>query len=243
MEEVEVSLMLKKNQLKRLMDGKAVRLPYNQLIVEKHQIMIHPMMADKIDKAIRKRKGVVISMTPKELEMSGEGLKELWQGIKKGAKFVKDKIIDSAEYQKYAKPLVRKAVEAGVKATKPYLGPVGDFAEKQVMQLGERTGAYGLKGMYGMGPKISKKDFYKPSSLASKGELPEIEDMIVPPKLQPIVPPVYYGAGLYKQKCCHCQSDMAGEGDMLVGMPEKLMKIRKKAKGRGFKAAGYGLRM
>lgn len=148
---VEVKLRLTATQVKKLFAGKTITIPATQLLDSKyHTIRVHPDTAKKIQKARKANKGVRISMTKSEMQHSGEGLKEILQGIRKGAQFVKSKIIDSDPHQKIAKPLVRKAVQAAVASATPFVqGIAGQEGVKLLNQgvdkLDEVTSAYGMK--------------------------------------------------------------------------------------------------
>jgi len=92
-----------------------------------------------------KQKGCRISMTPHELECSGEGLKEFWEKLKNVGKAIKEKVIDTPFYQQNIKPIARQLVNQGLQLAGPTIGPQGQMiAQKAVDAIGEQTGAFGI---------------------------------------------------------------------------------------------------
>ena len=75
--------------------------------------------------------GIRIKLSPQEVEASG-----LMDWLKKGYKFVKEKVIDTKNYQKYAKPIIRHAID---------LAPIPTDVKKVVDYVGKQTNAYGVK--------------------------------------------------------------------------------------------------
>lgn len=142
----KISLTLDPATAKKLISGKNVNLSAGALRGNRHHIVVHPSTAAKIKKAMRSGKGVRICLTADEVDMSGQGLKEFLQKAKDVGKKIKEKIIDTDIYQKAIKPLVRKAVDSGVNAVSPYLGPLAPYAKRGVDKLGQISNAYGVKG-------------------------------------------------------------------------------------------------
>jgi hypothetical protein len=127
------------------MKGGVVQITPDALKDDSHWLILEKKSATKVRRAQRTGKGCRIQLSPMEMESSGEGLKEFWEGLKNAGKWVKEKIIDTPFYQQNVKPLVRQAVDAGVALAAPRLGPASDIAKKGVYAIGEKTGAYGLR--------------------------------------------------------------------------------------------------
>jgi hypothetical protein len=142
----KITLTLNKNQARKLIGGKVSTLNQTTLSGKKHYLNVHPQTARKIKNALKKGKGVRVCITPDELNASGEGIKEFLQGAKNLGKKIKEKVIDTDIYQKYAKPVVRKGVDKLLDIADPYLSVVSPYVRKGVNKLGEYTGAYGLHG-------------------------------------------------------------------------------------------------
>jgi hypothetical protein len=145
---VTVPVQLTKAQFNKLKSGKPVQLQNSAISggALKHRLALHPANAKKVKSAIKGHRGVRLQLSPYEFEQSGEGLMDFFRSIKKGYDWAKKNVIDSDFYQKNIKPLARKAVDAGVLALTPELGPLAPLAQAGVNKLGEVTGAYGLKG-------------------------------------------------------------------------------------------------
>lgn len=144
----KVTLKLTKAQVAKLVQGKSIQLTAAQLKGNNHFLMLHPSTVQKVGGAMKKNKGIRITMTPHELEMSGEGIKEFLEKIKQGAKFIKDKVIDSEFYQKNVKPLAREAVNQGVDLLSkriPMSAAAQNAIRGSVDKLGQVTNAYGVK--------------------------------------------------------------------------------------------------
>lgn len=142
--------------MRKVMAGKTIQLSAAQLQSSSHYLHLHPETVRKINRAKKANKGVRITVSPQELDMSGEGIKEILQGMRKAGKYVKENIIDDPKYQKYVKPIVRGVVDTGLAMSSPYLGPVSGYVKKGVNVLGKRTGAYGTR---------TKKSTRKPAAV------------------------------------------------------------------------------
>lgn len=140
----KIPLELSIAQYRKLKSGQPIQLSHAQLMAERHWVAVHPETYRKIQYARSKKKGTRIVMTPHEMEASGEGLKEFWEGVKSLGRKVKEKVIDTPFYQQNIKPLVRQAVDAGLAVASPTLGPLSGVARSGVDALGKSTGAYGL---------------------------------------------------------------------------------------------------
>ena len=158
----KVKVCLTEKQFRKLKNGHNVQLSHRQLVGQNHHLMLHHETAKKIHHAIRQKKGVRITLTPSEFEASGEGLKEFWQGLKNGVRFVKDKIIDSPLYQESIRPLAKKGVKFLTGLAKAVATPVigedlANLAEKGINYVGDKTGAYGLKK-----PRVELSSSFRP---------------------------------------------------------------------------------
>ena len=156
-------LELTQNNVRKLVNGHPIQLRKEQLQGSKHWLDVHPTTHKRLSSAKAKGKGLRLTLTPEELQASGEGLGDLWNAIKKGARWVKDKIIDTPVYQSAVKPVVKGLVNAGVSAITPMLGPAGPLVQQGVEKLGEVTNAYGVSPELTMlQPKSKPKPKPKP---------------------------------------------------------------------------------
>lgn len=170
---MQFPLDLTENNVKRLVNGHPIQLKAPQLKGDKHYIVVHPATHQRLVKARGLNKGARINLTAQELAASGEGFKDLWQKVKKGAQWVKQNVIDTALYQTKVKPIVRQAVESAV-ASLPLPAPVAGVAKVGVEKLGEVTGAFGLEEspLVMTQPKkkrVTKKGTSKPRAKKSAG--------------------------------------------------------------------------
>ena len=95
---VKVPLSLTEKQFHKLRLGYPIQLTHAQLCGGDHWLAVHHETHKKMSKSHAKKKGVRIQLSPAEVEASGEGLKEFWEKVKSGAKWVKEKIIDTPFY-------------------------------------------------------------------------------------------------------------------------------------------------
>jgi len=144
----KVPVTLTESQFHKMRSGKPIQLSHQQIsggAIHRHHLMLHPENVKKVAGAMRKQKGVRLTVSPHEFEASGEGIMDFFNKIKEGAQWLKSKVIDTPFYQQNVKPLVRGAVDAGLMAVAPRLGPASDIAKQGVLALGEKTGAFGIK--------------------------------------------------------------------------------------------------
>lgn len=145
---MEIVVHLKPAQARKIAKGGVVQLSASQVMgtcSKSHpaSLLLHPEMHRKISKAMRARKGVRIQLSPTELEQNGEGLRDIWKGIKKGAKWLKKNVIDSDFYQENLRPIARKAVEYGIDQFAP--APAQELLKKGARKIGDKTSAFGMK--------------------------------------------------------------------------------------------------
>jgi hypothetical protein len=143
---MQFPLDLTSNNVTKLINGHPIQLRKEQLMGNKHYLVVHPATHTRLSKAKAAGKGARLSLTPQELTASGEGFMDILRGIKKGATWIKQNVIDKPFYQQTVKPVVRQAVE-GVISSLPLPAPVKGVAEAGVQKLGEVTGAFGLEGL------------------------------------------------------------------------------------------------
>ena len=144
----KVSLNLTQGQVSKLLQGKPIQLTAAQLKGNKHFLMLHPTTVQKVGGAMKKNKGVRIMVSPHELEMSGEGIREFLDKLKNAGKWIKEKVIDTPFYQQNIKPIARQVVDKGVDflTTKlPLPAAANDAIRSGVNKVGDITGAYGVK--------------------------------------------------------------------------------------------------
>ena len=111
MSQVEIANKIAQKALANMMQGLPARLPKSTVMGKGLKLHLEPMNYNKMMTAKSKGKGVVISLTDCERQMNGEGLKEVWDKVKQGAQWVKNKIVDTPFYQENLRPLVRKAID------------------------------------------------------------------------------------------------------------------------------------
>jgi len=143
----QVPVSLTKAQFDKLRRGHQIQLSHQQIAGSglKNGIAVHPETAKKIHNARMKQKGCRISMTPHEMECSGEGLKEFWEKLKNVGKAIKEKVIDTPFYQENIRPIARQLVNQGLQLAGTKIGPQGQqIAQKAADALGEQTGAFGI---------------------------------------------------------------------------------------------------
>lgn len=141
----KVPLTLSKAQFDKIRKGQPIQLAHHQIGHHgRHHLMLHPESVKKVHNAHRKGKGARIHVSPHELEASGEGLKEFWEGLKNAGNWIKKNIIDTPFYQSAVKPIIRSAVDTGLTAIAPRLGIAAPLATQGVHALGEKTGAFGI---------------------------------------------------------------------------------------------------
>jgi hypothetical protein len=152
----KVPVTITEPQFKKLIRGYPVQLSAGQLLPHhKHHVIVHPLMAQKMHKAVMKGTGVRLQMSPHEVEMTGAGWGDLWNSIKRGAtaaynwgaenipkaiNYVKENVIDTPFYQQNIRPKLREKLEEFAE-TKPYAG----YSVPAIEYLGDRTGAFGVK--------------------------------------------------------------------------------------------------
>jgi hypothetical protein len=158
----QVPLTLHEKQFRRLKNGHAVQLKHHQIAhgnKHAHHVVVHTTKAKKIHSAARNQKGVRLDLTKHELEMSGQGLKEFWAGLKKAGSWIKDNIINTPVYQQTLKPIVHGLVDQGINAVSTMAGSkAGPTGQQLTSQLGNAA-ANKLYESTGLGMKKHGKGF------------------------------------------------------------------------------------
>ncbi len=140
------AVSLTKSQYMKLKRGQTVQLSAQQIspnAQQSHHLILHHETAKKVKKAIAQKKGVRLSLSPEELEASGEGLKEFLQGLKKAGSWVKSNVIDTPFYQQSVRPIVNEAVKTGLQMAAPRLGAAAPLAQNAANEIGKKTGLFG----------------------------------------------------------------------------------------------------
>ncbi len=175
-------LHLTKPQIRKLMTGKGVNIPYAHMGSDKGSavVMLHPANAKRLLTGFRKSKGVRIALTPAEMEMSategrgfniGKAFKKLGHTIERGAKKTftpklgRD-IVSGLE--KAGKTTASALIHAGIPAVAGLAGdalggPLGGVAgavagDMLADQVGKATG-YGLYGGAMPDPASARKQY------------------------------------------------------------------------------------
>jgi len=175
-------LHLTKPQIRKLMTGKGVNIPYAHMGSDKGSavVMLHPANAKRLLTGFRKSKGVRIALTPAEMEMSategrgfniGKAFKKLGHTIERGAKKTftpklgRD-IVSGLE--KAGKTTASALIHAGIPAVAGLAGdalggPMGGVAgavagDMLADQVGKATG-YGLYGGAMPDPATARKQY------------------------------------------------------------------------------------
>lgn len=142
---MQFPLTLTQNNARKLVNGHPIQLKAEQLHGKDHYLMLHPSQHARLSKARGLNKGARLKLTDAELAASGEGFKDLWAGIKKGAQWIKSNIIDQPLYQKYVRPIAKEAVQAAETAVTPLIpAPLAPLVQQAIQKGSEVTGAYGL---------------------------------------------------------------------------------------------------
>lgn len=152
-----VSVHLTENNLKKLASHEPTLLRHSQLGSGPHTLHLKPRKHRRIQTAIRKRKGMVLSLDGQELQAS---LPTMQGGSFKS--FVKSVGRKIKSFYNEQKPEIRKAVQGAVKQGLqglvaagstmygvPELAPAGNalidkYSDNLVGKFGDVTGAYGL---------------------------------------------------------------------------------------------------
>jgi hypothetical protein len=142
---MQFPLDLTKSNVTNLISGKPIQLRKEQLNGSKHFLKVHPINHKRMTMAKAKGKGLRLSLTPDEVQASGEGFMDILRGIKKGAEWIKSHVIDSSLYQTAVKPIVKELVTTAATAAKTAL-PVAaaPLIQAAVDKGSEITNAYGL---------------------------------------------------------------------------------------------------
>lgn len=168
---VEIGQNLAKSALSNLMRGISAKLPKRVVRGNGMILNLEPKNYTKMIRAKMSGKGVSITLSPMEREMNGEGLKEVFDKIKEGAKWVKDKIVDTPFYQSTIKPIVRKTLEQGISMIPN--ATAQEVARKGLEATSQKWGAWGMmdKPIYGGEIPIQTLDPYyrtiNPSNMVS----------------------------------------------------------------------------
>lgn len=138
------SLDLTETNVKRMLKGLPVQFKKEQLHGSKHHLILHPLNHKQLTRARTLNKGARITLTPEEVEASGEGFGDWIKKIASGARWVKQNVIDSPLYQRLIKPIVREGVTALSVPVTAMAGPAAPIVQQGIEKLGQVTGAYGL---------------------------------------------------------------------------------------------------
>ena len=175
----KVAVTMTGPQLRKLHRGHVIQLTKNQISDPKYHMMLHPETAKKINKARMSGKGVRMQCTPHEVEMSGEGLREIWDWLKtnvpkavkyvaetapKVGKWVSENVIQTPYYQEHVRPVLREKVEGFVEG-KPY----SNLTMPLVKMGEEKTGAFGVRQGRKSKPKPKPKPKAKSTRKTVKG--------------------------------------------------------------------------
>jgi hypothetical protein len=144
MSQVEIANKIAQKALSNMMMGLPAKLTKREVSGKGLKLMLEPTNYRKLMSGKMNGKGVSITLTDREREYNGEGLKEVWEKVKEGAKWVKDKVVDTPFYQQNLRPLVRKAIETGI--TLVPNATAQDLLRKGVEETSGRWGAWGVKG-------------------------------------------------------------------------------------------------
>lgn len=147
----QVRINITRDQLKKAIAGKPIRLLSSQLGNGEILLSLHPANIKIVEKAAMKGAGCNIYLSPGELmssaeDMNGEGVfGDIWSGLKSGYNWVKKNVVDTPLYQQNIKPIVRGFVNKGVAMAENYDPRLGQAARLAADKIGKETGAFGLK--------------------------------------------------------------------------------------------------
>lgn len=193
----EIKLHLDKKKIAKLMKGKLCQLKPDNLKDSNCSLALHAENAKKVKRARKAGKGVRLTLSPAEIEASvgGEGIKEVWEKIKSGAKKVKGFYDDNLKAS--VAPILRKLVKEGkdkaidgLKAYNPAVGMAVDYVDdrigdKAVDSLGRLSGAFGKKGR-------------KPRNVGVSEDSSSVYDPKIIPNPNLYMIPVVYSGGSFK---------------------------------------------
>jgi hypothetical protein len=126
-----VAVELNESQARNAMRGKGIRIMSDQL--KKGHLVLHPLNKKKLEKALLKGKTAILELSPAELAetalyhiqkhgMEGSGFwGKIWNGLKKGWKFLKDSGIATKAFDALV-PMATGAV--GTLVGQPELGAI-----------------------------------------------------------------------------------------------------------------------
>lgn len=137
-----MKLALSDAQIKKVYNGHGIQLRHDQLGCG-YNFNLHPELEKKIHKAMAAKKGVRLNLSREEL-MQGDGIKEFFQKLKRGAQ----KVINSDFYQKNIRPIARELVDQAIDLN-PL--PEKDLQKRLARKVGDKTRAFGIP------PPVAKK--------------------------------------------------------------------------------------
>ena len=147
----QVRINITRDQLKKAIAGKPIRLLSSQLGNGEILLSLHPANIKIVEKAAMKGAGCNIYLSPGEMmssaeDMNGEGIfGDIWGGLKSGYNWVKKNVIDTDFYKKNIRPIARQVVDTGITALAGYAPQAIPLATIARDKLSKETGAFGLK--------------------------------------------------------------------------------------------------
>ena len=120
------------------------------------EVQVSKSVANRIRRAQRAGKSTRVRLD----ELHGSGLREFFEKLKRGAKWLKEKVIDTDLYQQQIKPKVRQGLEAAIKQFVP--AAAQPIAQKGLEFVGEKTGAAGVYAVPVYGGAMMPMGVYYP---------------------------------------------------------------------------------
>jgi len=151
----EFGVRISRNQAHKASKGKPIQLAHSQLSGDSNiKLKLSQANARKVQRAVRHQRGCRLILSPEEL--SGSGIFDL---LKSGWDWLSKNVIQTPFYQQNVRPIAKQLVKSGVQML-----PVGqDLAQKGADWLGEKSGAFGMRGRGKAGLKSDRSDFLSPA--------------------------------------------------------------------------------
>lgn len=141
---MQIPLKLTESNVRKMVKGYPIQLSKAQLDGTDHFLRVHPLTHKKIMQA-KTKKGVRLHLTPQEVSDSGEGFRDIWNKISKGAAWVKQNVIDTPIYQSAVKPILRKGIDNVASVVESRFPVATPLIEASINKLSDVTGAFGLE--------------------------------------------------------------------------------------------------
>jgi len=149
----QIKIDITEKQLDKALDGKSFKIAPSQIGSGTSYLSLHPANVRLVEQACMKGKGCILNMSEGELLSSAEDCQgagffsKIWKKLRSSYKWAKKNVIDTPEYQKMIKPLVRGVVDQVAATAAAALPGSASVINAGVNELSKQTGAFGaVKG-------------------------------------------------------------------------------------------------